>query len=86
MTNFAGCRPEVIKFAMHMEKVLRENDHKSGWKNTTLEWLYLCLREEVSELDDVTCMWPRHKDKILKEAVDVANYCMMIADVTGGLD
>jgi NTP pyrophosphatase (non-canonical NTP hydrolase) len=67
-----------------MEAQLRANDHKPGWKNDSLLSLISRCSEELIEL--------RHEIieeydpvRVLKEAADVANFAMMIADVCGGL-
>lgn len=43
-------RPEVKLFAEAMEKVLRENDDKSGWKECSPAWLLIMLEEKQREL------------------------------------
>jgi predicted house-cleaning noncanonical NTP pyrophosphatase (MazG superfamily) len=42
-------RKEVEKFSMEMEKVLKENDYKGGWKDCSDEYLHNKLLEEVAE-------------------------------------
>lgn len=46
------CRPEVQTFAVAMERKLRANDHKGGWKNCEGGWLLKRLFEEAEELRD----------------------------------
>lgn len=80
-------RPEVQRFAEAMEIQLRANDHKHGWKNDTPQELLQRLIEETDELRE-ECKGPPVRwipFFILKEAVDVANFAMMISDVCGGL-
>ncbi|MDQ7095962.1 hypothetical protein REC12_20415 [Desulfosporosinus sp. PR] len=76
-------REEVKWFAGEMEKTLRENDHKGGW-NTCSQWhLIGRLREETIELEEVLHRARFDKTRlteIIKEATDVANFAMMIAD------
>jgi hypothetical protein len=43
-------RPEVQAFAEQMELKLMANDHKGGWKDCNLAYLYGCLGEELAEL------------------------------------
>lgn len=78
-------RPEVAAFALAMEQKLRENDHKGGWKKCTLAYLMKRLREETKELADAVSRrsegWAAGKFR--REAADVANFAMMIADVCG---
>jgi predicted house-cleaning noncanonical NTP pyrophosphatase (MazG superfamily) len=42
-------RDEVKKFAEKMEKVLKENDYKGGWKDSSDDYLQEKLLEEVAE-------------------------------------
>lgn len=68
-------RPQVKWFAEKMEETLKANDHKGGWDNCNTLWLISRLREEVDELEG-SCV----NEKVIKEATDVANFAMMIAD------
>lgn len=77
-------RPEVAAFAQAMELKLRENEHKGGWKNCDIFYLFSRLAEETAELKHaVIDRYP--KTSVLDEAADVANFAMMIADVCGAL-
>lgn len=88
-------RPEVQAFAELMEQVLRANDHKGGWQNENYWWLCERIEEELAELR--TACWnlvyhftpgvteADRKAEIQREAADVANFAMFIADVYGGL-
>ncbi len=86
-------RPEVAAFAMLMEEKLLLNDHRPGWKNDAVGALVARLYEEVRELV-CAARDPRDRDpadrrdpaEIGREAADVANFAMMIADVCGGLN
>ena len=79
-----GLRPEVLAFARLMEVKLRQNDHRPGWKNESLEWLFGRLMDETEELR--TSILRDSMRPITPEAVDVANFAMMIADNEGDLD
>ena len=73
-------RPEVRWFALQMEKQLKANDHKPGWRDDDFEYLMQRLSEEVNELgqahgNDITAAV-----EIIREAADVANFAMMVAD------
>lgn len=87
--NLLEVRPEVAMFALAMEARLRENDHKPGWKHDPAIALLKRLREELAELTaevvagSTDGMLP---GEVLKEACDVANFSLMIADVCGGLE
>ncbi|MDF2883839.1 MAG: hypothetical protein K0R54_4403 [Clostridiaceae bacterium] len=72
-------RPSVMIFANAMEKKLKDNDYKGGWKNCPIEYLANKLDEEIEELlDAVSNGTP---SKVLSEAADVGNIAMMIADI-----
>jgi hypothetical protein len=68
-------RPEVVAFAEAMEMQLRKNDWKKHWRHCTGAYLFNRLRGEVNELSRSVL-----PDERLKEAADVANFAMMIAD------
>jgi hypothetical protein len=90
------CRPEVIGFAIEMEKKLRENDHKRSWKECDYSYLLDRAVEEMKELEE--CFWAPdgrsdmiwlgdlaiRKNKtprdVIGETVDVGNFMMMIMD------
>ena len=76
-------------FAEEMEKKLIANDHKTGWLDEDVDWLFTRLLEEVEELkvyleksDGMESNCPDYKDiaGVISEAADVANFAMMIAD------
>ncbi len=46
-------RPEVIAFADLMERELRNNDFKTGWKGCRPEDLFAHLQSEVRELEEI---------------------------------
>lgn len=75
-------RPLVRYFAELMECTMRRNDHKGGWQDDPVEELLARLDEEVAELKHEVA---RHainpcSKLVLREAVDVANFAMIIAD------
>jgi len=74
-------RPAVAAFAMAMELKLRRNDHKKHWRECSIEYLLKRLGDEVEELRMVIEA-NGSAGTVLGEAVDVANFAMMIADVT----
>lgn len=71
-------RPVVAWFAQQMETVLLANDHKGGWDPSDIGYLKDRLREECVELE--MALDARPNDQAQREAVDVANFAMMIAD------
>lgn len=74
-------RQEVEWFAGEMEKRLKANDHKGGWEDCSLEWLVAKLAEETGEVAAIVIKHGSWKEKVIKEAADVANVAMMIADL-----
>lgn len=84
MSDKITLRPEVKKFAELMEVQLRRNDHKSGWKKCKRETLFLRATEEFGEFAGaLERQETRHE--IMSEGADVANFLMMILDVTNCL-
>ena len=94
-------RPEVAAFAQLMERELRRNDHKGGWKEEQTSYLSRRCGNELEELraaiqlqrkEWMTGFPPVDAGKrdelrvaVGREAADVANFAMMIADVCGAL-
>ena len=79
-------RPAIKAFAERMELALAEHDEgrgARGWLQEDIGWLCTRLLEEVYELEAAITMSRSHEGyDVVKEAVDVANFAMMIADVT----
>ncbi|MBW7475935.1 hypothetical protein K0T92_14410 [Paenibacillus oenotherae] len=63
-----------------METVLRADDHKGGWLHMDFGDLMQRLTEEVDELFELQGTEPAN-EFVIKEAADVANFAMMIADL-----
>lgn len=87
-------RPEVRAFADLMEAQLKANDHKPGWKGENPHAFWPRLSDEALDLADAMENYKfrdgsdsdaDHVAAIGKEAADVANFAMMIADVCGAL-
>jgi len=76
------CRRSVQWFAVEMEKKLQENDHKGGWADEDDSYLIGRLQDEVVELKNSLRMFPTkdQAERTVKEAADVANFAMMIAE------
>jgi hypothetical protein len=95
----ARLRPEVRRFAELMEEKLRANDHKGGWQGDSAFDLVARASEELDELDvavsqhlarraelpAVRSHWLPNAMRVAREAADVANFAMMVADVCGAL-
>ncbi len=79
-------RPEVTAFALLMEARLREKDADKGqrWKDKT----------EIDHIVDICTasrrivqdLFPFKEERSVKALVDMANRCMMLADVLGELE
>ena len=95
---FDYLRPELRTFVEGMEKALRSNDWKGGWKGMDLSECIKRLKQEMYELENETVNFPKFNlehDHVLRdwinpvatlqEAVDVANFAMFTADVAGAL-
>lgn len=81
-------RPEVMAIALLMEQRMRDKDaeHGDDWKELNLQALMIDVMAKSLEIDRVRRMNGESGcDAIIKHAVDLANYCMMIADVAGAL-
>lgn len=80
-------RPELAKFVIEMEEVLRENEHKSGWDIMEYDALFYRIQDEFEELkrayhDAEDPLQDSHKDEAIqhmrKEAIDIVNFCMFL--------
>lgn len=78
-------REPLRAFAEQCEVQLRANDHKGGWENEASDWLLGRLKEEVDELEEIMSLRLATPAAIAREAADVGNFAMMIADNAGGL-
>lgn len=78
-------RAKLLSFAVIMQEKLDDNAHKGGWANETPKQLLKRAKQELRELEAAVNNTYQSEDDIAREAADVANFCMMIADVCGGL-
>jgi hypothetical protein len=78
-------RPEVLAFAMLMEARMqaKDADKNDQWKTVDEEDLLVQVSSKTMLLDAAV---RGGYDARVRHAVDLANYCMMIADVAGALD
>jgi|WetSurMetagenome_2_1015567.scaffolds.fasta_scaffold931855_2 hypothetical protein len=76
-------RPEVLAFAQLMEMRLRahDEDKSASWKEASLRDLCVQVTSKSFRLEDA--IRNGFYDDMIKHAVDTANYCMMIDDVSG---
>lgn len=72
-------RKSVRDFANEMEGVLKLNDRKTGWDDLPVSYLLSRLKEEINELN--VELIDRKRIGARREAIDVANFAMMIWDV-----
>lgn len=71
-------RSELQLFVNAQEDKLRRNDHKPHWKNSSIRFLIKRLKDEIEELEIE--IEKGSELLITHEAVDVANFAMMIFD------
>ena len=62
-----------------MQKLLDKEDEKNHWAGSSIRTLFSLLEQEVSEVEQA--LDDCDPDEVLKEIVDVANFCMMIHDI-----
>lgn len=78
-------RASVMQFARLMETKLRENDHKKHWSEIPVEQLMTRIQQELFEMHDaITDKEPGIN--VAKEAADVANFAMMVAEKAMGIE
>jgi len=78
-------RPEVALFALEMEGVLKENDHKTGWDDLSIHALFNRIKQEFEEFQAEYIVMNHHLgddsqyiNKMREEALDISNYCMFL--------
>ena len=89
----------TTRFVQVMRTKLRENSHKGGWAGIPVRVLLGRLRNELGELEAELGRFERENmfgtvppeergvmaEQVAREAADLANFAMMIADNVGGL-
>jgi len=75
-----GIDEGIKQFANQMEFKLKRNDYKGGWDECDIHFLLKFLKREVAELEKSISFG--NKSDVIKEAADVANFAMMIADIS----
>lgn len=79
-------RPAVLRFAAAMEQKLRENDRTKGdWQDEGALFLLKRLYQEAEELAVEEGRPERNRRALRREAADVGNLAMMLADNEGDL-
>lgn len=87
ITSITQVRPELLAIAMLMEQRLRDKDEDkgvTGWKKCATFTLATTALAKASAMH-VSSTWLAKETEVIKHAVDVANYCMMLVDVLDGL-
>lgn len=74
-------RPALDFFRLMLDK-LDDNNHKRNWRNMSEKWLLHRAHQELGELQRAIEQGKPFVE-VAKEAADVANFCMMVADVYG---
>lgn len=69
----------VNRLAGYMIEKLQKNAHKGDWLQCDLEFLFRRLEDERQELTSAVESG-LHPEEVLREAADVANFAMMIAE------
>jgi len=77
---YVTLRPSVQKFAEEMERKLKLNDHKGGWMGMSQDEIIQDIREENIELS--MAIANNDVKNILEECADIANYLMMLAEIS----
>lgn len=79
-------RQEVMAIALLMEQLLRDKDADKGqsWKDAQATRLRVAMLSKAHALENSMVSSEVHV--VIKHAVDLANYAMMIADVAGALE
>lgn len=93
VTQALDVRPDVRAFAQLMEADLDTNDYQRDWEIEQTSELIDRASEAVSDLRALRAAYKeegaadgeRELQHIVHEAVTLANFAMMIADVSGGL-
>ena len=84
-------RDAVLRFSRIMETKLCEKDSiRDGWEDCDPVWLFERAEDEMGELKKEIAAYMNHsslspkwltiKERVQREAADVANFCMMISD------
>jgi len=73
-------RPCLSTFAVQMERKLRRNDHRPGWRGDDPLDLLWALREHADKLE--SCLRAgASSQQTIADAADIGNFAMMIADI-----
>jgi hypothetical protein len=74
-------RPALSDFMYHMERELRMNEDRGGWKQDDPRDLYMKAMKHIGRLGPLlSYQWTSNPDEIAKAAASAANFLMMIHD------
>lgn len=73
-------REVLLWFTELMNNKLQQRHHKGCWRKVLPSDLYVGLFEEIAEFDNEYLKENIHYTNTIMELVDIANYCMMLAD------
>jgi NTP pyrophosphatase (non-canonical NTP hydrolase) len=90
----------ILRFGAAMLQKLIDNSQKTGWGDCTDRWLLGRIKQETDELRRALYRYRRQvrvmpegepsigrlRAAVVKEAADVANFALMLADNCGGLE
>ena len=83
-------RPSVKLWAERMEKELGLNESKGGWEDEDYDYLLDRAKGNLREIKTrkLYGMNPKPVDinHAIKCCADCSNFCMMLADILGGLE
>ncbi len=75
-----GYGPRIAGFFQAMVAKLDANSHKRGWEHCEYQYLSMRLTQEREELRRAIERGAP-VEEVIREAADVANFAMMVADV-----
>ena len=79
-------RPELLAFALLMEQRLRDKDEykgQRGWQDKMPVDLTVNVTSAARRIEQA--LFPYKGAQSVKALLDMANHCMMLADVSGAL-
>jgi hypothetical protein len=76
-------RREVASFCSKMERKLKANEHKGGWKDCEVTWLRQRLGDELCELDRAIKLLDLDRAMKLLDLAKLVNYPEELAMLTG---
>lgn len=76
-------------FQEKCKEILLDNIHKNGWKNCSLNYLIGQISNHLQEIEEANSQYGKknidHNEwqlKVIDHCCDIANFAMMVADVT----